>query len=146
LERRLQMILADLEAQGGGGLLLVSKASHIEPEEQIIERFRAERKQDYDEFLDRCIQFIEELKKETTAQKFTFAELEENEEDLHKLMQWLRKIYHRDFFGGTKRDEATNALAGCRRALKDYAAQVYLHLGYDPPEVLLIDEEGQEET
>ncbi len=146
LESSLHRLLADIETQGGGGLLLTSKASHSELEERIIARFRAQREQDYTEFLERCVQFLGELEKETHAQKFTFSELEENEEDLHKLVQWLRKIYHRDFFGGPLRDEASAALARCRRSLEDYTTEVYQQLGYNLPETLFIDGEGPQES
>ncbi len=146
LERVLQLLLEELEKQGGGGFLLIAQATKIPPEERIIERFRAERKEDYDEFLERCQQFHAELEKETKVQKFTFAELEENEEDLHKLTLWLRKIHHRDFFGGSQRDAATDALTQCRRALEQFTAQVYRRQGYEPPDVSSADGEAPQES
>ena len=144
LERSLQLLLADLEAQGGGGFLLLAQTLYVEPEERIVERFRAERKQEYDEFLDRCEQFHGELAKETKAQKFTFADLEENEEDLHKLTLWLRKIHQRDFFGGPQRDAATAALTQCRNILEQFATQVYKFHGYEPPEASSTEEPSSE--
>ncbi|TMC22858.1 MAG: hypothetical protein E6J34_04885 [Chloroflexi bacterium] len=141
LERGLHLLLAELEAQGGGGFLLITQATHTGPEERIIERFRTERQQDYEEFLDRCERFLAELARETQAQKFTFAELDENEEDLHKLILWLRKIHQRDFFGGPQRDAATATLTRCRGALEQFAAQVYRLYGHDLPEILSIEVE-----
>lgn len=146
VEHTLHMLLADLEVQGGGGLLLIAKASHADVEQRIIERFSAAREQEYVEFIDRCEQLLGELEKETHVQKFTFAELEENEEDLNKLIHWLRKIHSRDFLGGPQRDAATSALARCQRALRDFTAQVYLPLGFDPPEAPFVDEETQQES
>jgi hypothetical protein len=141
LERRVQHFLADLEAQGGSGYILTAQALLSTQEERLIERFRSERQQDYEEFLDRCERFLEELEKETKAEKFTFSELEENEEDFHKLKLWLRKIHARDFFGGAQRDTASEALIRCQQALKVYATQVYRQQGYDPPEDPGTDEE-----
>jgi hypothetical protein len=89
-----------LETQGGGGLFLIARAPHVDLEQRIIERFNAAREQKYAEFIERCEQFLGELEKESHAQKFTFAELEENEEDLNKLVHWLRKIHSHDFLGG----------------------------------------------
>jgi hypothetical protein len=143
LERALHLLLVDLKNQGGGGLLFTAQTAQTELENEIIGRFRLEREQDYAEFLERCTQFLSELQKETGKEKFTFAELEENEEDLHKLTKWLRKIYHRDFFGGPQRDSATTALAHCRSALETYAEQVYQRQEYAPPERLSEDEELQ---
>jgi hypothetical protein len=141
LERNLHVLLADLKVRGGEGLIFTTQITQVDLEESIIERFRSEREKDYTEFLDRCTQFLNELEKEATIQKFTFAELEENEVDLHKLTQWLRKIHHRDFFGGPQRAIATTALTRCRQSLEDYAAQVYLLLGHDVPEIPGIDGE-----
>jgi hypothetical protein len=89
--------------------------------------------------------FLNELKKETLAQKFTFAELEENEEDLHKLTLWIRKIHRRDFFGGPQRDAASVALTQCQSTFELYTAQVYRLHRYEPPEEPLIDEETPQE-
>jgi hypothetical protein len=133
IERTLQKVLTDLEAQGGGGFLLSAQMLRPEQEERMIERFRSEREQDYTEFLDRCEQFLGEVDKETKAHKFTFAELQENEEDWHKLKVWLRKIHARDFFGGPQREAASTALLRCQQVLKDYTIQVYRQQGYDPP-------------
>ncbi len=123
-----------------------TETTPAQPEERIIERFRAERKQDYDEFLERYQQFLGELEKETRVEKFTFAELEENEEDLPKLTLWLRKIHHRDFFGGPQRDAATAALAQWRRALEQFTAQVYRRQGYEPPEAPVVYGETPQES
>lgn len=134
LEYNLRTLLSELEEQGGSGFLMISQMAQAEFEERLIERFRSEREQDYVEFLDRCKQFLGEIEKETRAHKFTFAELEENEEDLHKLTIWLRKIHHRDFFGGPQRSAATTELARCRQSLETYTEQVYAQQGYDPPD------------
>ena len=146
VEHALHMLLADLETQGGGGLILLARAPHSDLEDRITERFTAAREQEYAEFIDRCEQFLGELEKETRSQKFTFAELEENEEDLNKLIHWLRKIHSRDFLGGPARDAASAALLRCQRALKDYTAQVYLPLGFDPPETPFGEDEMQQES
>ncbi len=73
----------------------------------MIEAFAEARDAEYSEVMERCREFHAELKKEREAGKFTFAELEENEEDLAKLEAWVGKIRARDRFGGT-------ALAGGR--------------------------------
>lgn len=136
LERKLYALQAELEAQGGSGLLFIAQIARPDLEERIIARFSAEREQDYAEFLERCEQFLSELTREANIHKFTFSELDENEEELHKLTQWLHKIHQRDFFGGARHDEATAALTRCRCSLEEYAAQIYLLLGYDPPDTL----------
>ena len=68
----------------------------------MVERFRADRDQEYREFGVQCREFLAEIAKETTADNLTFAALEENEHDLQKLHTWLTKISARDFFSAPR--------------------------------------------
>ena len=61
--------------------------------------FHEARDAEYAEVLGRCRDFHAELDKERDAGNLTFAELEENEEDLAKLEAWVGKIRARDRFG-----------------------------------------------
>ncbi len=80
---------------------------------------------EYAEVLSKCRDFHAELEKERAAGKFTFAELEENEEDLAKLEAWLRKVKLRDRFGAPSAPEARAAVLACREDLEAFAASVY---------------------
>ena len=66
-----------------------------------------------------------EIGTETGAGKFTFAELEEIEQDLDKLAGWLDKIGGRDFFPGQDSQRAGQALRRCREAVARLAGAVY---------------------
>lgn len=133
-ERFLSELIREIEPQGGSGLLFV--ASPISPElhEAVTEQFRRDRDQDYAEFVERCADFLAEIEKETGQQKYTFAELEENEVDLLKLEGWLGKIQARDFFGGHRAEEAVAGLARCREALHLFAGTVYEREGLESTE------------
>jgi hypothetical protein len=137
-EQTLQTLLTELEKQGGSGFLFKTAPTTEEMQVQLVERFQAERAQDYQEFDGRCQEFLAEIEKETAAQKFTFAELEENEQDLLKLTRWLRKIQHRDFFPNATSREAQEAIARCRQILQAFTATVYqregLSLSNEPDE------------
>jgi hypothetical protein len=91
----------------------------------LVAAFNAARDEEYREVLERCRDFHVELEKEREAGKFTFAELEENEEDLAKLEAWLGKISERDRFGAPLAAEAERAISGCREDLDAFAASVY---------------------
>jgi len=133
-EQCLRELLKDLQAHGGNGLLFVATTCDAEAETQIVTRFQEERAKDYAEFAGRCQDFFQEIEKETAAGHFSFAELEEIEEDLAKLTSWLRKIQHRDFFPGPKAEEATRLLARCRHMLDLFTRTVYTHAGLEPLE------------
>ena len=63
--------------------------------------------------------------KESRAGKYTFAELEESEQDLEKLARWLGKIQARDFFPDERGQEAAATLAGCQTAVEAFSQSVY---------------------
>jgi hypothetical protein len=132
-EQFLQTLLTDLEQQGGSGILLEAAARSASLQADLIERFQRERNKEYQEFGERCQQLLAEVEKETRAHKFTFAELEENEQDLLKLTRWLRKIQQRDFFPGSASTLAQEHLAQCRQALETFTSAVYEQEGLPQP-------------
>ena len=99
----------------------------------IVERFRADRGREYDELIERCDAFLAELSKETRAGKFTFAELEENEQELEKLTRWLAKIQARDFFPDERQPQAQKLAERCQKALESFSRRVYEAEQIEPP-------------
>ena len=57
--------------------------------------------------------------------KFSFAEVEENEDELEKLRQWYLKIEARDSFGAPLQEKARLMLAECAKALDLFCETVY---------------------
>lgn len=150
-EQVLATLLTELEQQGGSGFFLEAKAPSDAIQAILIERFQQERAKEYQEFGDRCQEFLAEIEKETRAHKFTFAELEENEQDLLKLIRWLRKIQSRDFFPSAASREAATHLAACRQTLERFTTRVYEQEGLPQPSpgdaepLSLVQEEEQED-
>ena len=91
----------------------------------LVATFNAARDEEYREVLDRCHTLHAELEKERKAGKLTFAELEENEEDLAKLEAWLGKVRARDRFGAPRAEEAERAMKACQEDLESFAESVY---------------------
>jgi hypothetical protein len=128
-ERFLHDVLMEVQKQGGSGILLVATPLDADRASEIVERFRADRDQEYLEFGVRCRDFLAEIAKETAARNLTFAALEENEHDLQKLHNWLGKIRARDFFGAPQAHAAAEALAACESALHGFAEAIYAREG-----------------
>jgi hypothetical protein len=149
-KQALLTLLTEMEQQGGSGFFLEARAPTEAIEAGLIERFQQERTKEYQEFGDRCQEFLAEIEKETHVHKFTFAELEENEQDLLKLTRWLRKIQSRDFFPSSRSREAVARLAQCRQTLQTFTTVVYEQEGLptpNPEDVLqigLVQEEEKE--
>jgi hypothetical protein len=88
-------------------------------------RYNQARDEEYAEVIGRCQDFLAEIAKEADAAHFSYAELEENDEDLAKLRNWLDKVAARDVLGAGSAEAARAALAKCGEALEGFAAQVY---------------------
>ncbi|MCB1490511.1 MAG: chromate resistance protein ChrB [Rhodobiaceae bacterium] len=123
--RHLKMIENDIDAANGECVILETVALDRAQEAKVVGRFKADRDDAYEEFLDKCDDFEREVEKEVKASHFTFAELEENDVDLKKLQGWLAKIRKLDFYGATLAGEADARLKACEGVLDDYAKRVF---------------------
>jgi len=123
--RQLKVMEHDVSEMGGEALILQTTGLDAQQEEKAIARFRADRDDQYREFIGRCATFEVEIAKEVTIKKFTYAELEEEDTDLKKLQGWLEKIRKLDFYGGTLAEEAAARLQACEACLDAYAQQVF---------------------
>lgn len=123
----LDELLGVIQDQGASGQVFRVSTLSTAVEKDILARFRADRDEEYTEFLERSQDFLAEIDKESGKQKFTFAEMEENEQDFQRMVTWLERIQKRDFVGGHKAEEAAEALGRCRAALEQFSAKVFSH-------------------
>ena len=122
-ERSLRALRNEIGEMGGSAHLL--RCDPMVAGGDITDAYNAARDDEYEEIEDRCRDFHAEIERETTAEHFTYAELEENDEDLTKLRGWLEKVVARDVLGASRQKEAREAVAGCEEALSGFAAKVY---------------------
>ena len=122
-ERSLRKLRREILDMSGSAVLLSCDVLAGEPEVRAL--FQAARNDEYEEIVDKCEDFLQQVKKEYTANHFTYAELEENEVDLVKLRNWFAKVRERDVFDANGRQAAEKALDECEQSLEAYAARVY---------------------
>ena len=77
--------------------------------------FTAEREAEWVEFVSECTKFDTEIAGEIAKEKFTLAELDEEEQNLDRLKRWYRDLRARDLFG------APSARESWPRAMKECA-------------------------
>lgn len=123
--RRLKMLENEIAEMAGESVILETVALDQAQENKVVGRFKADRDEEYVEFLDKCRDFEAEIAKETAASHFTYAELEENDVDLKKLQSWLEKIRKLDFYVATLAAEAQQRLQACEALLDAYAQRVF---------------------
>lgn len=123
--RRLKILENDVSEMGGESVILETVALDRAQEDKVVSRFSADRDEQYREFLGRCADFEKEIAKEIAINKFTYAELEEEDTDLKKLQGWLEKIRKLDFYGAPLAEEAIARLCVCEELLDSYAQRVF---------------------
>ena len=116
-----------IESQGGDSKTFLADALDAATEAAIVDRFCRDRAEEYAELQEQCVDFLAEIDKEIKRQNFSFAEYEENEQDLVKLEVWYEKVKQRDFLGGDRANEAVGWLEKCREALQEFATEVFNH-------------------
>jgi hypothetical protein len=122
-ERALRKLRREIIEMNGTAVLLSCAVLAGEPD--VLSTFQAARNDEYEEIVDKCEDFLQQVQKEYTANHFTYAELEENEVDLVKLRNWFAKVRDRDAFDAEGRQAAEKAIDGCEQSLETYAARVY---------------------
>jgi L-rhamnose mutarotase len=122
-------LVHDLEvyvsSQGGTSRVFLADSQNMLSHGDILEHFKQDREEEYSELKEQCCDFLNEIEKEIGRKNFSFAELEENEQDLEKLEQWYQKILKRDFLKVEQSQEAREWLEKCRATLQAFAEQVF---------------------
>ena len=124
-EKVIREIKTYIENQGGASKTFLANTFDEATEVEIVARFRQDRAEEYAEVKEQCIDFLAEIDKEIGRRNFSFAEYEENEQDLVKLEVWLEKVKQRDFMGWDQAEEAAEWLEKCRQALQRFATEVF---------------------
>jgi CRISPR/Cas system-associated endoribonuclease Cas2 len=123
----LQKICQNIEANAGEAFLMESVFFDKEHEEKVLSIFNDIRNDEYTELIEECKKYLKELEKEIFIEKFTFSELEEEEEEWEKLVNWQLKIEVRDIFGAEKGKEAKDMREQIQKAFENYCDLVYQH-------------------
>ncbi|MFK0248428.1 Chromate resistance protein ChrB [Amycolatopsis azurea] len=116
----------ELAARGGGEVVVLDATGRGDRDgARLEELFTAEREDEWREFLADCGKFDAEIDKEIRVEKFTMAELEEEEQSLERLRRWHRDLKIRDVFGAPSATEAEVRLKHCAERLTEYTELVF---------------------
>lgn len=116
----------ELARSGGGTFALIDAAPRTEEGRSLIRNaFVSARLDEWTEFQADCSKYEDEIARETAKQKFTFGELEEEEQGLDRLRRWYRDLKKRDVLGLPEADAAETRLRHCEEILEGYAEIVY---------------------
>ncbi|GAA1462363.1 hypothetical protein GCM10009603_30570 [Nocardiopsis exhalans] len=125
---------AGLAVEGGGTVAVFDVEPRDAAARTLIEdAFRAARVDEWREFSADCGKFEDEIAKEIAKEKFTFAELEEEEQSLDRLRRWFRDLRKRDVLALPEARTAAERLRICADTLEGYAELVYAAVHGDAP-------------
>src|SRR5919198_1064596 len=117
---------ASLVEQAGGEALVFDATGRDEATAARLEAlFTEAREAEWTELLAECGRFEEEIQKEIRTEKFTSAELDEEEQSLERLRRWFREIRSRDVLMAPSQEAAELKLKECVQALEAFAERVY---------------------
>jgi DNA-binding transcriptional regulator PaaX len=115
-----------LAERAGGEVIALRASGRAEVDATALERlYNESRAAEWTEFLADCAKFEAELAKEIRTQKFTLAELEEEEQSLDRLRRWHRDLALRDVYETPERGLAGDRLKACTAACETYAELVF---------------------
>jgi hypothetical protein len=121
VDAELERVAGSLASAGGSSEMFVVAQLSEESESRLEGLYNAARDAEYDELIERADALIAELEREGAGDKFTFAEVEENEADLAKLRRWAARIRWRDVFGASRRATAEAAVRAAQERLDGFA-------------------------
>jgi hypothetical protein len=116
----------ELCREGNGTFAVVGAAPRDAASAALFRNlFRDARAEEWAEFIADCGKFEAEIAKEIAKEKFTFAELEEEEQSLDRLRRWHRELKKRDVLELSEAHDADRRLRACAGVLAGFAEQVY---------------------
>ncbi|VBB07576.1 Hypothetical protein LUCI_2841 [Lucifera butyrica] len=121
----LSLLSQELEKNNGETIIMESIFLAERYEQKITSIYNKARSLEYEEIIDKCNDFFAEIENETSTENLTFAEAEENEEELNKLLSWFNKINVRDIFGAPLRAETEEALEKCKKIFEEFSDKVF---------------------
>jgi Protein ChrB, N-terminal len=118
-----------LVERADGEMILLDAQGHDQNNAARLQAlFTSGREEEWREFIGECAKYEAELDRELAEQKFTLAELDEEEQSLERLRRWFRELKLRDLFGAPSASEADQHLKRCQARLEDFAEHVYAAL------------------
>lgn len=114
-----------LVERADGNALVVDVDPNSQSLAELEALYSAERDEEWAEFSAECDKAIAELAEEVAKEKFTLAELDEEEHNIDRLRRWYRELRAKDLFGAPLASAAETKLKEAAEALDDFATRVY---------------------
>lgn len=111
--------------RSGGSVLVVDVDPRSPAVAELEDLYNAERDAEWSEFVSECGKALAELVDEVAKEKFTLAELDEEEHSVDRLRRWYRELRAKDLYAAPGSATAEVKLKEVVEALEDFAERVY---------------------
>jgi hypothetical protein len=125
LENRMRSVMDRVVEYDGAADLILSPRFEPRREEELVERFRAERAAEYREVYHACVRFLRDVLEEVDADEFGFPDVDNLESELARLRRWQEQIHERDYFSAPGSVRVQEILAKCETAFERFAATAH---------------------
>jgi len=134
----LKSVIQDIQNFQGTASAFLSTALDETQSQRLRSRLLVSRDEEYAELLGQCERFMTHIAHAISTKRYTFAEVEELEEEMSKLERWLEEIRSRDLFGSGQSNVSLEAIARGRDALHQFTERAFLESSdakgrLDPP-------------
>jgi hypothetical protein len=120
-----------IEPSGGELLVLGADPWTGTDQDRLRSLFVEARRAEWAEFSSECDKAVDELRREIATQKFTLAELDEEEQNVERLRRWHRELTVRDRFAAGDRTTMQHRLDACLAELVRFTELVYANVGLE---------------
>jgi hypothetical protein len=119
----LRSLASRIEEMDGQACLVQGAQLEANRVETLKAEFRAGRAEEYAEISREAEQLLAHIARETEHRDFTYAEVEELEQDLSKLKRWTGQVRERDYFSESSYSAVQTLLDQCERSLETFVDQ-----------------------
>ena len=119
---QLRKVITDV---GGQVTALRSEALAGGDDDRLVESWNEARDAEYRELAGECAKFLAEIDHEFEIEKFTLAELDEEEAEIDKLRRWHERIQHFDVHSAPGAAAAAEAISKAEAAFERYSQAVF---------------------
>jgi len=105
----------------GKVIVLAGSGMTLANDKVISGLFERDRRREYDEIIEECREFLEEIRTNIESDNIKQEEVEELHESLEALKRWFSKVERKAFNPSKARRSAQSMIARCERALLAFA-------------------------
>jgi hypothetical protein len=120
-----QAIAEKVEEFGGQATLARSVQLDGQRTEALMTAARSAREVEYADLRREIEGFLSHVEREREHRRFSFSELDELDQDLHKLRRWSNQITARDFTRSPSADDAAQLLGRCEAEIAEFLEAAY---------------------